>query len=196
MIGGFSGSPEGATVIAVAATILEIPTHQSVLPSGSTFDVRYSCNTSRETIWADSISGQAQSRNLKIPVSGILSTLGGPCTEMLLYESAALGISLVTSGRSRIWGLRSAGGIHKNYSTGLESKFAAEILKASAGMKRTDANQLVKTLIPKYEDKLKNPPLGKSFLECYNPKTLKPSKEWLELYHRVCKELTNIGISV
>jgi methylamine--corrinoid protein Co-methyltransferase len=194
MIGGFSGSPEGAAVVAVAAVILEILTYQAAKPSGSTFDVRYSCNTSRETIWADSISGQAQSKHVHRPCSGILSNLAGPCTEMIFYECTALGMALVTSGRSFLWGVRSAGGTQKNHSTGLESKLAAEVMKACAGMKRSGANEIVKEILPKYESKLKNPPKGKNFLECYDPVTLKPSKEWADIYHRVYRELRDLGV--
>jgi methylamine--corrinoid protein Co-methyltransferase len=112
---------------------------------------------------------------------------------MLLYECAALGTAVVTSGRSRTVGVRSAGGIHRNYSTALEAKFAAEIIKSCAGMKRDAANEIVKALLPKYEEQLKNPPLGKSFLECYDIKTLTPTKEWRDIYHRIQKELIDLG---
>jgi hypothetical protein len=35
---------------------------------------------------------------------------------------------------------------------------------------------------------------GKSFTECMDVKTLKPTAEWLEIYGRVKKELRNMGI--
>jgi len=196
MVGGFPGTPEGAAVVAVAAAILEMLVHQAMIPGASTFDARYSCNTSRETVWADSVSGQAQSRHITRPLEGVLSTIAGPCTDMLLYESAAIGLSVVVSGRSLLWGVRSAGGAHKNFGTGLENKFAAEVAKAAAGMKRSDANEFVKRIMPKYESKLANAPLGKSFLECYDPVKLKPSREWNEIYSSVRKEITDWGIPI
>ena len=61
-------------------------------------------------------------------------------------------------------------------------------------MKREDANEIVKKLIPKYEDRLRRPPKGKSFPECFDVKTLKPSKEWLDIYQRVSKEFEDLGV--
>jgi len=194
MVGGFPETPEGATLVSIAAVILEIVVLQATIPGGNPFDVRFSCNTSRETIWADSVSGQAQSKHLTRPLVASLSTLAGPCTDMLLYECTAKGVSVVVSGHSLLWGVRSSGGIYKNYGTGLENKFAAEVTKASAGMKRSDANEIVKEILPKYESKLKNPPKGKNFLECYDPTTLKPSEEWATIYNRVRKELIDLGV--
>lgn len=196
MIGGFPGPPEGAAVVAVAAAILLMLVHQATMPGGSTFDTRYCCNTSREAVWADSVSGQAQSRHITRPLEGVFSPLAGPCTEMLLYESAAIGLSVVVSGRSLLWGVRSAGGAHKNHSTGLENKFAAEVAKAAAGMKRSEANEIVKKILPKYETKLRNAPPGKSFLECYDPVKMRPSREWAEIYNSVRKEITDWGIPI
>ena len=87
-------------------------------------------------------------------------------------------------------------GTHKNFGTGLENKFAAEVAKATAGMKRSDANEIVKRILPKYESRLANPPLGKSFLECYDRVKLTPSKEWAEIYKHVRKEIIDFGIPV
>jgi len=91
-------------------------------------------------------------------------------------------------------GNRSAGGRFINHTSPLEQKFGAEVLKASAGMKRSDANEIVKALIPKYEEKLEHPPKGKSFTECFDLKTLKPTEEWLETYKAVWKELEDLGL--
>lgn len=63
-------------------------------------------------------------------------------------------------------------------------------------MKRSDANEFVKRIMPKYESKLANAPLGKSFLECYDPVKLKPSREWNEIYSSVRKEVTDWGIPI
>jgi methylamine--corrinoid protein Co-methyltransferase len=79
--------------------------------------------------------------------------------------------------------------------TGLESKFYAEAGRAFTGMKRGDANELAKELVKKYEDKFKDPPLGKTFDECYDIKTMRPIKEWFEIYEKVKKELENLGVN-
>lgn len=115
---------------------------------------------------------------------------------MLLYESAVGMMNLSVSGISFSIGPRSAGGRYADYVSPLECKFNAEVLKSSAGMKRSDANEIAKVLIPKYEEKLVNPPKGKSFTQCYDLKTLKPTEEWLNIYNTVKKELIDLGISL
>jgi methylamine--corrinoid protein Co-methyltransferase len=94
------------------------------------------------------------------------------------------------------WGLGpfSGGCRHVNHLTPLECEFNAEVIKASTGMKRDQANEIAKVLIPKYENRLKEPPKGKSVTECYDLKKQKPSKEWLEIYLRVKKELIDLGV--
>jgi methylamine--corrinoid protein Co-methyltransferase len=196
MIGGNIGSPEGCAVTAVAAAILQILVHQASIPGGSTFDIRFLGDSSRASIWADSISGQAQTRNFVRPVEGMMSTVAGACTEMLLEELVARGLALVTSGRSCIWGVRTAGGSYKNRSTGLESKFAAEVVKAAAGLSREKASEIADIFLCKYEDKLKDPPLGKPFVECFNTKTLQPTKEWRDIYDLKIKELADVGLEI
>jgi methylamine---corrinoid protein Co-methyltransferase len=196
MIGGNIGSPEGCAVTAVAAALLQILVHQASIPGGSTFDIRFLGDSSRAAIWADSISGQAQTRNFVRPVEGMMSTVAGACTEMLLEELVARGLALVTSGRSCIWGVRTAAGSYKNRATGLESKFAAELIKAAAGVSRKKASEIADIFLKKYEHKLKDPPLGKPFVDCFNTKTLRPTQEWLDIYNLKKKELADAGLEI
>ena len=123
-----------------------------------------------------------------------MNQVAGPCTEMLLYESAVAMLNVSSSGLSRVDIPRSAGGKYADYLTPLECKFCAEVLKRSAGMSRKQVNEIVKVLIPKYEDKLLRPPKGKSFRECYDLKTLKPTQEWLDIYLKVKGELIELGV--
>jgi methylamine--corrinoid protein Co-methyltransferase len=113
---------------------------------------------------------------------------------MLLYESAVSMICISASGASYAVGPRSAGGRLTNYVSPLECKFCGEVLKGSAGMKLGEANEIAKVFIPRYEAKLAAPPDGKSFTECFDLKTLKPTKEWREIYDKVKKELVDFGV--
>jgi len=61
-------------------------------------------------------------------------------------------------------------------------------------MTRKQANEIVKVLIPKYESMLWNPPIGKSFRDCYDMNTLKPTQEWLNIYLKVKQELIELGV--
>jgi hypothetical protein len=48
----------------------------------------------------------------------------------------------------------------------------------------------------KYGDiiKTKNIPFGKKFEECYDSDTITPSKEYMEIYSKVRKELEDLGL--
>jgi len=48
--------------------------------------------------------------------------------------------------------------------------------------------------LSKYEDKIKAPPLGKKYQECYNVETGKPSEEYLRLYSKIKRELEDLGL--
>jgi methylamine--corrinoid protein Co-methyltransferase len=196
MIGGNVGSPEGCALTAVTAVLMQILVHRASIPGGSTFDIRYLGDSSRASIWADGVSGQAQTRNIVRPVEGMMSTIGGACTEFLLDELVARGVTLVASGRSCIWGVRTAGGALKNRATGLESKFAAEVVKAASGITREKANEIVKAFLPRYESDLKKPPVGKPFIECFDLQTLQPTQEWQDIYDLKVQQLAEAGLEV
>ena len=117
-----------------------------------------------------------------------------PMVDMHTIGAGGGSIAYIDTGGLLQVGPRSAGGKYFNYISPLECKFNAEIFKKSAGMKRSDVNEIVKQIIPKYEDKLRNPPKGKSFTECYDIKTLKPTQEWLDIYLKVKKEAIDLGI--
>ncbi len=194
MIGGYTGGPEGSAVGSIAAYILQLAAHQCKFANGIVWDIRYAGNCGRDALWANSISHQAQSRNTNLVTSGVPSQVSGPCTYEILYEMAVGSIVEAVSGCALQAGNRSAGGKYINHVSPLEQKFAAEVFKASAPMKRNDANDIVNALIPKYEEKLRHPPKGKSFTECTDVKTLQPTKEWLAIYEKVLKELEDLGL--
>lgn len=193
-IGGYAGGPEQTVVACVATNLLQIAVHQSSIAYGSPFDVRYNTKSSREGLWAAMMAAQALSRSGHLIAANAYDQLAGPCTDMLLYESAVGMMGISSSGISMNIGPRSANGRLTDYLTPLECKFNGEVLKACGGMKRTDANEIAKQIVPKYEPMLATPPKGKSFRECYDVRTLQPSQEWLDIYHRVRLEMVDLGI--
>lgn len=146
-------------------------------------------------LWAISVSSQAISRNSHLPLLDLTYVAAGPMTEMCLYEIAAAVITDVVSG-----GNIEFGGVAKattmDHLTPLEPFFASQIARATAGMSRTECNEIVKQLLSKYEDKLGDPPVGKKFQECYNLETLEPCAEYVDLYHRVKAELSGYGLKL
>jgi methylamine--corrinoid protein Co-methyltransferase len=112
----------------------------------------------------------------------------------MLREIAVGNLMGTTSGSSMILGIRTAGGKFPNRTTGLESHFGAEVVKAAAGMTREEANEIAKRLLPKYEDELKHPQTGVTFPECFDVKTVKPKKEWQDIYLKIKKEVSELGV--
>jgi len=117
---------------------------------------------------------------------------------MSLYETAAATIGATVTGGATLVVGSGRQGVHSDYCAGLNSRFAGEIKNTVAKMrlKRSDANDMVKNLLAKYENTIKerNPPVGKKFQECYDVATVTPSKEFLELYEKIKKELEVNGL--
>jgi len=196
MIGGYAGGPEGAAVMRVASSLLLVAVYQTPWTDSTCTDVRYvGANTSREAVWANSVSCQALAKNVGCVTGGLSRPVAGPGTRMLLYESAVAALNETTSGASSLFGPNIQTPF-PNYLSGLEAKFSSHLTRTlcKTRFKREDANDIAKKLIPKYEDRLKNPPKGKPFQECMNIKTLKPTKEWRDIYLEVERELIDLGI--
>jgi len=193
LIGGFTRGAEETTISSVAHHLANLVLNQASFQELNCQDIRYNNKSNRLSIWCHNVAGQALSRNTKIITYSECFASAGPCTEMILYEGAAVALSVV-SGVNLGPGIVGTSAKEIDKYTGLESRFYAEVGKAYLGMKREDANELVKELVKKYEDKFKNPPLGKTFQECYDIKALKPKKEWLDIYEKVKKDLENLGV--
>ena len=194
MIGGYAGPPEGAAVAGIAWALAQYVVHQVHYGACSGMDIRVNCNTNRPGIWTLSVINQALSRNTDLLVQSLSNQLGGPMTEMLLWESAAILIALSVSGISVALFPRSAGGKYANHLSPLECKFCAQVVKTAAGLTRRQANEMVKQIVPRYEDKLQAPEIGVPFWECYDVKSLTPAPEWRAMYEKVRGELIEMGL--
>jgi len=190
MIGGYSGPPEGTVLTTIAYALLSPIIHQAYSVSTNIMDMRYGGNPGRHAIWSNSVAVQALSRNTNLILQNITNQVSGPCTEHILYETAAGMINIAVSGASFSIGTRSAGGRYPNHITPLEIKFAGETLKASTGLTREEANEIVKELLPKYENYLRTPFIGKSYRECYD-KEGQPISQWMDIYQKIKEELDN-----
>ncbi len=192
-VGGYEGTPEGCAVASVAACVL-----QSIVMRGTTIqsgvqDVRIMGKTTREAIWAQSVGRQAINRNTNILDFYLANPVSGAMTEALLRETTVAVMNGTVSGAAVICGVRTAGGKYPNRTTGLETLYAGEVAKACAGMTREQANEMAKQLFPKYEDELRTPNTGVTFLECFDVKTLKPKKGWEDIYKKVKNEVAKLG---
>ncbi len=194
MIGGYAGSPEGAAIAGIAWGLAQYVVHLADYGMCSGMDIRLNCNTNRAGIWTLSTMAQAFSRNTDVVSFSLSNQLGGSMTEMLLLESAAIIGAVSASGASSVMFPRTAGGKYADRLSPLECKFSGEVLKAAAGLTRSDVNEIVKQILPRYEDKLREPDIGARFSECYDLATLTPKPEWQDIYDRIKSDVIELGI--
>ncbi|MCL4458942.1 MAG: monomethylamine:corrinoid methyltransferase [Chloroflexi bacterium] len=194
IFGGYAGGAEGVAITAVAGIMLMqmvyMTTTHSICPTHPFFE----SDTAPEIVWAISAAQQAINRNTHLLTDVLVSPVGGPCTKVLLYETAVITAAITVSGTSRVFAVRSTAGKYQGYSSGLEARFSGEVGQSVAGMSRREADEIVKRLIPKYVDYLDKEPKGKRFDEAYDMHTLRPTPEWQSIYEEVKEELRKIGI--
>lgn len=193
--GGYAGRAEGTAVLQVAYHLMGLLVHQAHYQMNFPFHLHYTSNSGREMLWVVSVSHQAVARNSRLVSlsNGFLNA--GPCTEMVLYEATAHGLASAVSG-AHLWEAAVAHNKYRNRATPLEARMAAEVGHAAArmGLGREQANEIVLKLLAKYEDKIKDAPLGKEFQECYDIRKAVPTQEYLDLYKRVKEEVAGLGI--
>ncbi|UCE11839.1 MAG: monomethylamine:corrinoid methyltransferase [Candidatus Thorarchaeota archaeon] len=191
--GGFAGGAEGTAITSTAFHIMAIMTLGASWTLCFPIHLKYTSSSTPELIWVASQYLQAVSRNTQVPALYYNYTAAGPCTEMVLYEFAAEFIGGISSGGSIETG-GVARGKYTDYLTPIEPMFASEVAYASAGITRDDANEIVKRIIPRFADRVGDPPRGKTFQECCDPVTGRPSKECYEIYERVKQEVADLGV--
>lgn len=193
-IGGYAGPPEGAALANIATDLLIPVILDSDYTSSYVYDIHLFGNCGRKALWANSVAIQAVSRNTHLLRNKIVNETGGPCTAQFMYEAAIGLMNHCVSGASKTTQPRSAGGKYTNYLTPMEAWWCGEVFKSCAGMSRKQANEIAKKILPKYEEKLTNPDKGKSVLECFDLKAMRPTPEYEKLYREIRKELIDLGM--
>ena len=193
VLGGYAGGPEGTALVNAAYSIMGTVIQKASYQLSFPMHFRFGCNTDRQTLWSISLSDQAISRNSPLPLFTLGYLASGPMTDMVLYETAAWVITAVASG-AHVEAEGVCKATHIDHFTPMEPRFAAEVAHAAAGIKRSFANELVNTLLSKYEGRIQNPPIGMTYRECYDVKTGKPLEDYLRLYFRIKKELEDLGL--
>jgi hypothetical protein len=199
IVGGFGGGPEGAAVVSIADALNALLVYY-VGGAGyvmvSSILQNPPINTARQTIWVRNVSLQALARNTNLICGGGGLTSGGPGTEHQLWEIAALGLHTSVAGGHIIHGARKAKLVKPNQGTGMEPRWEGEAARASAGLSRTDVNELINFILTKYESKIapEVAPEGFSFEELYEYDEVRVKPHYLELYLKVKNELTQKGL--
>jgi methylamine---corrinoid protein Co-methyltransferase len=198
VIGGFSANPEGAAIVAVAASFQLVTIHKAASFGCRTNDFRIKSKVTRSQLWAAGTAVQGLNRNTRLICDGSNADhpAAGPGTKQYLYESAAGHIM------STVVGAHSTGGTRKffvsntcNYGTPLESRWMGEVCKAAVGIDRKQADTIIRYLLDKYEGHLDDPPAGETFECLYDQKTLQPIPEYRRLYAECKAELRQLGMN-
>jgi len=198
VIGGFSATPEGAAIVAVAGALQLVAVQKSDSVRCGVVESMVKSRVTRKELWSAGTAIQGLSRNTRLIVDGSIGDhpAAGPGTKQYFYESAAGHIV------STVMGSHSTGGTRKfvvgstcNYGTPLESRWMGEVCKGAVGMDRVTANRIVKYLLAKYEDKLRDAPEGETFEKLYDQKKLEPLSNYQQLYKEVKEELQKQGLN-
>ena len=195
LIGGLGGGAEGTAIVTVASHILGVLCYSGSYHFMGHMNLQWSHNTDRMGLWIQSMAGQALARNTPLISVNDLYTRSGLGTPEVLWEVAAGAIVGAVSGLNQ-HGVGATCGTKTDHTSGIEARFQAQVAHAALGLTRQQANEVVLECLPHYEHTLVNPNPGKSFPELYNTETLEPGQEWLEIYDKVCQELTQMGLNI
>jgi methylamine--corrinoid protein Co-methyltransferase len=195
LVGGLGGGAEGTAIVTVASHILGVLCYHASYHFMGHMNLQWSHNTDRLGLWVQSMAGQALARNTSIISANDLYTRSGLGTSEVLWEVTAGAIVGAVSGLNQ-HGIGATCGTRTDHTSGIEARFQAQVAHAALGLTRQQANELVSECLSHYEHTLANPNLGKSFPELYNTGTLEPGQEWLDIYHQVCQDLTQMGLDI
>jgi methylamine--corrinoid protein Co-methyltransferase len=194
--GGSVGGKEGVAIAIVGGCILLQMVYMTNTHSVSPAHPFFGNDTGPELLLPISLAQQALARNTRLLTDVVLTPVGGPETKTLLYETAAMAVLAACSGACGIIGPRSGAGVNPGHVSGLEARFLAEVAHSAEGMLRSEGDRIVRELVNRYKDQLKERPAGKSFDEVYDLRTLKPLPAWQAMYEEVKGELRGLGLKL
>jgi methylamine--corrinoid protein Co-methyltransferase len=198
ILGGWAGGLEETTIVGTATHLnspvlvgadwhLDGPTH-----------VRWGITTARETLLIAGHINRAIEKHTHLLTGNQYYTAAGPCTEMCLLEAAGQAVTDTASGREIMSGCASAKGTVLDRTTPIEARMMAYAARAVAGMETERVNHLLDKLVTHYEGtgpkrNFNTAPIGKTFQECFDVVTLKPTTEHLQVLGQAMKTMEQIG---
>ena len=197
VIGGMSGGPDGAVVVSVASAfqLLMVNLATSVRPGATSFSAK--SRVTRDQLWVAGTALQALSRNTHLILDGCMGDhpAAGPGTHQYFWESAAGFIA------STVCGGHSMGGTRKfvvsnvaNFGSPLESRWMGEVCKSAASLGREEGNQIVETLLERYQGNIKTAPEGYTLWDLYDRDSLEPKDSYMAVYQEARDELSALGM--
>ena len=195
LMGGYAGGPEGTVLTQVAHFFLGLLAFDASYHIPVPIDLHQVCNSSRAMLWLVSVYSQAIARNTHLLNQAVSMAAAGPATDMLFYEFAAHAITATVSGGNLVTGGIARDKYPERVST-LEIQTASEVahIAARMGMGRSEANEIVKQIVARYEDEIPQAPLGRQFGDLYDLETVAPTREYRGQYEKMRKEFEQLGL--
>ncbi len=196
IFGGYTGGIEETAICDVATTLGSFACFSGNFHLDGPIHIRWGVTTAKETLQVAAYAAAAIDQNTDLLLANQYYPMAGPCTEMCLLETAAQAIVDTASGRELLSGSAAAKGVVQDKTTGMEARIMGVASEATCGMKISDVNEILNKLVPSYECNYTNAPAGKTFQECYDVKTVKPTKEYLEVYDKAVAQLKDFGLDI
>jgi methylamine--corrinoid protein Co-methyltransferase len=196
IFGGYTGGLEETAISDVATTLASFALFSGNFHLDGPIHIRWNVTTAKETLQVAAHAAAAIDANTDLLLANQYYPAGGPCTEMCLLETANQAITDTGSGRELLSGSAAAKGVVKDKTTGMEARIMGEAAIAAAGMKVSELNGIILKLLSKYESGFVKPPEGKTFQECYDVKTVKPTAEYLAVYDGAVQVLRDAGLPI
>jgi methylamine--corrinoid protein Co-methyltransferase len=196
IFGGYCGGVEETAICDTATTLASFVLFNGNYHLDGPIHIRWGITTSRETMQIAAHVAAAIDANTDLLLANQYYPVAGPCTEMCLLETAAQAIADTASGRELLSGSAAAKGVAMDKTTGMEARIMGEAAAATAGMKISDVNKILEKLVSGYEKDYAKAPAGKTFRECYDVLTVKPTDEYRKVYDGAVKKLQAAGLPI
>lgn len=196
IFGGYCGGVEETAICDVATTLASFALFSGNFHLDGPIHIRWGITTSRETMQIAAHVAAAVDANTDLLIANQYYPVAGPCTEMCLLETATQAMTDTGSGRELLSGSAAAKGVAKDKTTGMEARIMGEAARATAGMKVSEVNEIINKILSGYEKNYANAPAGKSFRECYDVLTVKPTAEYLQIYDNAVQKLRDAGLNI
>ncbi len=200
--GGLSGGPTQSAVVGVGEWIIEKLLFDVQLNGSWSADAMYFSNTSKYALWCSNYQNAAVTRNTHCEplVGGGYQMTHGIGHENFFWESAASAISATVLGNGVSGGTGCQSG-KMDHQCGFGLQFSVDCGKAvaKARMTREQANDIVCQCMAKYQPNIDARiahTLGCDFKGCYDLRTVKPQKWYVDLGNKVRKELNQMGLPI
>ena len=196
IFGGYCGGLEETAICDVATTLASFALFNGNFHLDGPIHIRWGTTTNRQSLQVAAHAAAAIDNNTDLLLANQYYPMAGPCTEMCLIETAVQAINDTGSGRELLSGSAAAKGVVQDKTTGMEARAMGEAALTAAGMKVSDLNEIMNTLVSEYEQHYNDAPAGKRFQECYDVKTVKPTEEYLQVYDQAMQHLRDAGLPI